>query len=168
MLRDLFKLENHPKYLTEILYGWCSVMCEDRQGPQGWESLLIICFEIGFHHLDFRRRSIEVMTTHTEHHRGLVDVGFESRESEVIADLLLAWTAESKSHEPAHALLGFCAEYLVDLHSLVPFSPRLRQLVIRSIELIGYDGIKGVGVERFIGLLNHFHVAVEDIGRENV
>ena len=61
MLRDLFKLENHPKYLTEIIYGRCSVMCEDRQGPQGWESLLIICLEIGFHHLDFRRRSIEAM-----------------------------------------------------------------------------------------------------------
>jgi hypothetical protein len=33
--------------------------------------------------------------THTEHHRGLVDVVFESQESEAIADLLHAWTMKS-------------------------------------------------------------------------
>jgi hypothetical protein len=33
--------------------------------------------------------------THTEHHRGLVDVVFKSQKSEVIADLLHAWTTGS-------------------------------------------------------------------------
>ena len=168
MLRDLAKLENHPKRLTEIAYGWCSVMCGDHRGLQDRENLLLVCLEIGFRHLDFRRRSIEPMITHAEHHRGLVDVVFKSQESEVIADLLQAWTAEGGSHEPAHELLGFCVGHLVCLHNLVPFSSRLRQLVIRSVELIGYEGLKGVGVERFIGLLNHLHVTAEDIGREHV
>jgi hypothetical protein len=101
--------------------------------------------------------------THTEHHRWLVDVVFKSQESEVIADLLHAWTAETESHGPADTLLGLCAGHLVGLHNLVPFSSRLRRFVIYSVELIGYKGFKRVGVERFVGLLNHLRVTVEDM-----
>ena len=46
----------------------------------------------------------------------------------------------------------------------MPFSPRLRRLVIRSIGLIGYKVFEGVGVERFIGLLNYLHVTVKNMG----
>ena len=163
MLRDLVGLENRPERLTEIVYEWCSVICENRESLQDWESLLLFCLEIGFRHLDFQRRPIEAMIVHTEHHRELADVVFKSQESEAIADLLHAWTAESGSRGPAHALLGFCTGHLIGLHNLVPFSPRLRRLIIRSVELIGYEGFKGVGVEGFIGLLNYLHVAVEDM-----
>ena len=162
LLGDLIKLETRPECLTRMAYEWCSVICENRQSLEDRESLLLLCLEIGFRHLDFQRRSIKATITHTEHHRGLVDVVFESQESEVIADLLHAWTAESKSHEQAHTLLGFCAGHLVSLHNLVSFSPRLRRLVIRSVELIGYKGFE-VGVERFIELLDHLHVTAEDI-----
>ena len=51
----------------------------------------------------------------------------------------------------------------VGLPNLVPFSPRLWRLIIRSIELIGCKGFEGVGVEGFIELLNHLHVTVEDM-----
>jgi hypothetical protein len=119
--------------------------------------------EIGFRHLDFQAQGIEAVLTHTEHHQGLVDVVFQSQESEVIADLLHAWTTQSMSHSPARTLLGFCVGHLVGIHDLVPFSPRLRRLIIRSVGVVGYKGFEGVGVERFIGLLNHLDVSAKDI-----
>jgi len=60
---------------------------------------------------------------------------------------------------PDHA----CVERLVCLHNLVPFSSRLRGLVIRSTELVGYEGFEGVGIERLVELLNRLRVAVEDM-----
>jgi hypothetical protein len=112
---------------------------------------------------DSRPGISEPVLTHTEHHRGLVDVVFKSQESEAIADLLHAWTAEILSMSRQHALLNICTGHLVGLHDLVPFSPRLRRLVIRFVGLIGYKGFEGVGVEGFIELLNHLHVTVEDM-----
>jgi len=165
VLRDLIKLEYRPEYLTEILYEWCSMIYKKHECIPDWERLLLVCLEIGFRHLDFRTESIEASLTHTEHHRGLVDVVFKSQESESVADLLHAWTAKHKSYYYGWVcnLLGFCPAHLIGLHNLVPFSPRLRRLIIRSIEQIGYEGFEGVGVERFIGLLNHLHVTVEDM-----
>jgi len=90
----------------------------------------------------------------------MVDVVFKSQKIEAIVDLLHAWTT---SIDPAHTLLGTCTERLVCLHNLVPFSPRLRELVLRSVELIGYEGFEEVGVERFVGLLNHLQVTAEDM-----
>ena len=163
VLRDLIKLEHHPEYLTEIVYGWCSVIYEKRGRLRGWGSLLLVCLEIGFRHLDFRTEYIEASLNHTEHHRGLVDVVFKSQESESIADLLHAWTVKIGVYRRALDLLNFCPAHLVGLHNLVPFSPRLRQLIIRSVELIGYKGFEGVGVGRFVELLNHLYVTAEDM-----
>ena len=163
MLRDLVKLGNRPERLAGMAYEWCSVICENHGRLQDWGGLLLVCLEIGFRHLDFRRRSVKAVITHTEHHRGLIDVVFKSQESEVIADLFHAWTAEDGAHGSAHALLGSCTERLVGLHNLVPFSPRLRRLVIRSVEFIGYKGFEGVGVGEFVGLLNRLHVMAEDV-----
>ena len=167
MLRDLIKLEFRPEcFLTTIVYGWCSMIYEKRERIPDWESLLLFCLEIGFRHLDFRTKSIEVCLLHTEHHRGLVDVVFKSQESESIADLLHAWTVGYRWFGPGHKLLDFCPAYLVGLRNLVPFSPRLRWLIIRSIEQIGYKGFEGVGVERFVELLNHLHVTDEDMNKK--
>ena len=88
---------------------------------------------------------------------------FKSSDGESIADLLHAWTTEGDLHEPAHAPLGICTGQPVGLHNLVPFSSRLRGFVIRSVEVIGYEGFEEVGVEIFTGLLNYFHVCVEDM-----
>jgi hypothetical protein len=142
------------------------VICENRESLQDWESLLLVCLEIGFRHLDPQRRYIGAKLTHTEHHRWMVDVVFKSQESEVIADLLHAWTARDPFPDPADPLLGLCAGHLVGLHYLMPFSSRLRRFVILSVDLIGYEGFKRVGVERFVGLLNHLHVTVEDMDYE--
>jgi hypothetical protein len=163
LLDDLIRLENRPVRLTEVAYEWCSVIYANRQSLRDWERPLLVCLEIGFRHLDFQLQYVEAILTHTEHHRGLVDVVFQSQESEVIADLLHAWAKGSIFHEPARTLLGFCAGHLVGLHDLVPFSPRLRRLVIRSVRVIGYKGFEGVGAERLIGLLNHLDATVEDV-----
>jgi hypothetical protein len=165
MLRDLTKLDTRPACLTEIAYEWCSVICKNHQNLKNPESVLFVCLEVGFRHLDFQSKYINPILTHTEHHQKLADVVFKSQDSEVIADLLHGWTAESGLHEPAHKLLGLCAENLVGLHNLVPFSSRLRRLVVRSIEFIGYSGFEGVGVDRFVGLLNHLRVAPEDMDK---
>ena len=159
-LRDLIKLETHPVRLTEIAYDLCSVICENRQSLEDWEGLLLTALEIGFRHPDSQVRYIEARLVHTQHHLEMIDAIFGSQQSEAIADLLHAWTI---SVTPAYRFLGACTERLVCLQNLMPFSPRLRQLVMRSVLFVGYDGFKGVGVERFIGLLNHLRVTVEDI-----
>jgi len=145
----------------KITYDWCSKIYENRQRLRDWEGLLLDSLEIGFRHLDFQRRYVRTVLTHTEHHLEMADVVFEGRKTEAIADLLHAWTTSSIT--PAHTLLDTCAERLVCLHNLVPFSSRLRRLVIRSVELIGYKGFEGVGVERFTGLLNHLCVTIKDM-----
>jgi len=93
----------------------------------------------------------------------LVNIVFKSQGGEAIADLLCAWTLETEYSKPAYTLLGLCAEHLVGLHNTVPFSPRLRRLVIYSIAFVGYEEFKRVGVEGFVGLLDYLHVEVEDI-----
>jgi len=163
VLRDLVKLENRPEGLTEVAYQWCSVISENRERLQDWEGLLLLCLEIGFRQLDPQRQPIKATLTHTDHHRGLVDIVFKSQGGEAIADLLCAWTSETKYPKPAYTLLPPCARHLVGLHNTVPFSPRLRQFAVYSIGFIGYEGFKGVGVERFIGLLDYLHVKFEDI-----
>ena len=163
VLDDLTKLETRPRLLTWMTYEWCSMICENRESFEDWGRLVIVCLEIGFRHIDFRSWYTGISLTHTEHHRGLVDVIFKSRESEVIADLLHAWTTSDPFRKPAKALLSFCVGHLVGLHDLLPFSSRLQRLVMRSVELVGCKGFKGVGMERFIDLLNHLHVTAGDI-----
>ena len=147
-----------------MAYEWCSVICENRQSREDWESLVLYSLEIGFRHFDPEDWRISDNFTHTEHHRVLVEVVFKCKESEAIADLLQAWTMRGIVDDQADALLGICAGHLVGLHRMTPLSPRLRRLVIRSIEFIGYKRFEEVGVGRFIDLLNHLHVDVEDVG----
>jgi len=156
------KLENRPLCLTAMAYEWCSVICENHDLEYSG-SFLLTTLELGFRHINPREDYIGAALTHTKHHQELANVVFRSQRSEAIADLLYAWTTRSHSRAPAHMLLGTYAEHLVGLHDLAPFSPRLRRLVVRSVELIGYEGFERVGVKRFIELLNNLHVTVEDM-----
>ena len=145
-----------------MAYGWCSVIYANRK-EKDWRSLLLICLKLGFRHLDPWEPNTRVTLTHTEHHRGLADVVFESRNREAIADLLCAWTSEDYLPEPAGEMVGICTGHLVALHNLVPFSPRLQRLVIRFIGVAGHEGFGGAGVEKLIELLDRLHVTVEEI-----
>ena len=147
-----------------MAYKWCSLICEG-QSSEDREGLLLNSLEIGFRHLDPHNVEVQdLYFTHTDHHRGLVDVVFKSENSEAIADLLCAWVIQNRRLKPPHTLLGLCTEHLVDLHNVAPFSSRLRRLIIRSVEIIGYKGFEGVGVERFVEWLNHLHADVKDMG----
>ena len=162
-LRDLARLESRPPRLTEIAYEWCSAIYANREQFEDWESLLFVCLELGFRHLEPRKPYVPVRLTHTEHHRGLVDAVFKSLNSEAIADFLQALTAIYSLPEKANEMVSICTGHLVGLYNLVPFSPRLRQLVIRFIEVVGYKGFEGVGVEKLVELLDHLHVTAEEM-----
>ena len=158
-------LEARPLRLTEIAYEWCSTIYENRKTIVGWENLLLICLELGFRHLNPSNSCTNVRLTlaHTKHHWGLVDVVFKSQKSEAIADFLHALTTKSSLPHRADEMIGICVGHLFGLHTLGPFSPRLRQLVIRFVGRAGYDGFKSAGVEKLVELLDHLHVTVEEI-----
>ena len=146
------------------------MICANRETLEDWENLLLLCLQVGFRHLDPRQPHPEIWLFRTEHHRELVDVVFKSQKSEAIADLLCTWTLrrlplEPHSPELVDTPVEICMGLLAGLHNLVPFSPRLRQLVIRSIEITGYKGFEGAGVEKFIELLDHLHVTIEDVDK---
>ena len=162
VLSDLTRLENYPHYLTEMAYEWCSVICENRQRLVDCR-LVSLALEIGFCHFNPQEWWIPVMLTHTEHHRELVDIIFKGGDGEAIADLLCAWASGGDSHEPAYTLLGLCTGHLVDLPNRMDLSLRLWWLIIHSVETIGYEGFKGGGMEKFVELLNHLHVCIEDM-----
>lgn len=166
VLCDLTKLKNQLSSLTRMAYEWCSVICENYQSFKDWESLLLLSLEIGFRHLDPEHPLILVRLAHTDYHQRLVDVVFESKDREAIADLLCAWTLRGDPQDRPNASLALCARHLVGLNFSVPFSPRLRKLVIQSIEAISYKGFKEVEAESFVKLLNCLNVSVEDMEDE--
>ena len=165
-LRDLAKLEPRPPRLTKIAYEWCLEIYANREKFEDWENLLLVCLDLGFRHLDLSKRHHYFNLAHTEHHWGLVDVVFKSQQSEAIADLLHAWTDGHSLPESVSEMVGICAEHLVGLHNLISSSPRLRRLVLRFVELVGYKGFESTGLERFIELLDHLHPAVEEMDSE--
>jgi len=59
-------LELHPNWLTEMAYGWCSVVCENDHRFVDCE-ILILSLEIGFRHINLQGDQIQVNLTHTEH-----------------------------------------------------------------------------------------------------
>jgi len=92
----------------------------------------------------------------------MTNIVFSSRDGEAIIDLLCAWTSRSDSHIP-YPQLGICAEHLISLDYLHPFSPRLRLHIIYAIELIGYQQFEQVGVEEFFRLLDDLQVCAKDM-----
>ena len=146
----------------EVTHEWCSAIYANREKFEDWKSLTLTCLEIGFRRLDPQFLYLATLT-HTEHHRQLVDVVFESRNGEVVADFLHSWAVGYQLPEQASGMVGACMGHLVGLHNQGPFSPRLRRIVIRLVESSGYEEFKGAGVEKLIVLLDHLHVTDEDI-----
>jgi hypothetical protein len=163
VLRNLIELEECPSYLMVLAYYWCSTIFEKRGSLRNWEALLLTSLEVGFRHCDVRDRHIPVVLAHTKHHLEMVDTIFKSQKTKAIADLLYVWIAGGSYKAPTHALLSLCIEHIMGLHDLIPSSPRLRSLVVRSIELMGYAGFERVGTERFIQMLDHLCVTLEDM-----
>jgi len=106
-----------------MTYGWCSVICEN-YSISGGIKVLLLSLEIGFRHINPREGWIEARLIHTEHHQKLASIVFSSGNGEAIADLLYAWISMSDSHT-SYTQLKMCAEHLINLHHLYPFSSRL-------------------------------------------
>jgi len=166
MLASFRNLKMQNPYLIEVAYGWCSMVCESHSNLEYRKHIILLALEIGFRHIRPMEPWIPAKLTHMESHQKMVDIVFQSGESEVIADFLCSWTSRSTSHNP-HPSLKTCAEYLVSLSHLQPFSLRLRQAIIKSIELLGYKGFEQVGVEVFAGLLDELHICIEDMFSHN-
>ena len=128
ILMELCKLKHQTRYLTEVAYEWCSVFCEKYFGLSDGHDLLFLSLEIGFRHCDPKSHIIKAKLSHTNHHLQMICI-FSFGNSETVADLLYAWTSKSNSHEPYESL-GVCAQYLVDLKRLQPFSSRDRKSVV--------------------------------------
>ena len=161
ILHGLTQWTTRPHYFAAVAYEWCSVICEKYQDLDEGETLLFLSLQIGFRHQDPEREWVESGLGHTRHHESMVDIVFGSQQDEIIADFLHAWTSEGNYHEP-HTSLILCAKHLVDLPNTYS-SPRLRRLVVRSVGLIGHQGIEEVGAESFVGLLNRLRVCVDDV-----
>ena len=168
VLHSLAKLKDRPSYLTGMAYGWCAAILRNCQSFVDWRDLLVISLEIGFRHFDERKLITYVSLTPTEHHWELFDAVLGSNDVEAIADLFQAFTAEHNYDGPEYASLNICAPYIVDLHNRVrvPFSPRLRQLVARSISQIGFERLEEVGAGKFVELLNHFYTNGDELDPE--
>ena len=129
---------------------------EDRDYP------FLLSLEIGFRHLDPKTLWIEAGLTHREYHQQLAPIVFRSADGEAIADLLHAWTSVSNYHY-RYPSLKICAEHLIGLHNLQPFSPRLRYHIITVVEIIGYQPFEQAGIDEFIRLLDILEVHASDI-----
>ena len=162
LLHYLCKSGNQSKRLIEVAYEWCSLICEDGSIPRSREDTVLLSLEIGFRHIKPWWRWIDAKLIHTEHHQKLANIVFSSGDDEAIADLLCAWTSKSGFHTP-YPQLKICAEYLVGLHHLHPFSSRLQSYIVHAIGLIGYQQFEQVGVEGFARLLDGLQVCVEGI-----
>jgi len=159
LLTRLCKLGNRSSQLTEMTYEWCSTVCENYPCVIDGKDLLLLSLKIGFRHLNPKDHWVEAKLTHTNHHKQMANIIFESGDDGTIADLLHVWTSYSHSHGPP-TWLNICARYLINLQ---PSSQRLRKLVIRTIMAIGYQGFEEVGVEGLVGLLSHLCISIEDV-----
>lgn len=92
----------------------------------------------------------------------MANIVFGSQRGEVIADLLYAFTRSRVTDGSVVHPLNMCAKYLVDLPSPSP-PPRLRPLVIQSIELIDHLQFETAGVENLVRLLNLLDVGIDDV-----
>ena len=133
-----------------MAYGWCSLICENYFTLYGGRRLLLLSLEAGFRLID-PTMGMEAKLIHTEHHQKMANIVFSSGDSEAIADLLCAWTSRSY-FQATYPQLEICAEYLIDLHYLHPFSSRLQSYIINAIGLIGHQQFEQVGAEGFVRL----------------
>jgi len=166
MLLELAKWENRPNCLREMSYRWCSAISKGYQGLEDGEELLFLSLKVGFRGLDVRYHWTDTGLVHTRHHRYVGDIVFNTGDDEVISDLLQAWTSPDPFNT-SYNLLTTWPQHLIHLQHAVSTSQRLRRLVIRSVELLGFQQVGQVGVEEFTALLDRLSVGIDDMDSKN-
>ena len=160
MLKSLADWGNRPSCLRVAAYEWCSAICKRYQSLEDGQELLFLSLKIGFRGLNFPYHTIDVRLIHTKHHQHVGDIVFNSGNGEAIADLLKAWNEPT---DTLYKLLDMWPRLLIRLQPAILTSQRLRRLVIRSIERIGFQEFEDVRVEELTALLDRLNVGVADI-----
>lgn len=163
LLSDIFasltKWTSPPAHLTQHAYQWCSAICEKNEDLSVCGDLLTLALRLGFRRADVRVDWMRYPLVHTTYHGRMIDIVFSTKDPDVIADALCAWTLSDilQLHFPS---LGACVDRFADLADM-EIPPRLRRMVIRSIESLGhpeFDGIAGL-----VPLLNRLEVEAHEI-----
>ena len=159
MFRRLAKWDTRPDDLRARAYTWCSVICEKCQDLKYGKDLLFLSLEIGFRGLDFKSYHENIVLVHTDHHKCMVDIIFNSGDGEIIGDFLCACNAFHSSL----IMRNLCAKYLIRLQHLASISPRLRLLIIHSVVFTEIQQLKQIGLEEFSMLLDHLNIRLDDL-----
>ena len=142
-----------------MAFAWCAAICEEIEDDGQCASLIYPVFRVGFS--CFTRDEIQFEVDYIPTVHQMVDLVFERVDYEILADALYVWTSQG-NYNNCDRLLGPCAGHLVELAQADrEFPPRLGQAIIRVINLV--DFVERVGVERFVGLLAHLEVGIDDI-----
>lgn len=120
--------------------------------------LLPISLEIGFRLADPSRDWDALDLEHTPHHEWIFEIIFSGEDDETTADALGVWLADRE-----HMLPGLCSRYLAKrMERDVPFSPRLRQVVIHALQR-NWNNELAASAPDVVRLLNSLDVNVEDV-----
>ena len=120
--------------------------------------LVPVILEIGFRLAGPRHDGSALHLNHTSHHGRVFEFAFSSHDDEVIADAASVWIVGGNP-APSSSFAGY---FTKRVERSTPFSPRLRQVIIRAIELIEYNGLEVSGLET-IRLLNHLNLDTDDM-----
>ena len=164
LLDGLAKWTSPPAYFTRYAYEWCAAICKENEDLDACKDLLVSALRLGFRRDDIYLGSPPYHPVHPDHHKRMIDVVFSTGNTDTIADALCAWTIDDT---PQHRFssLGACADHLVNLAG-TKFPKRLRRMVIRAIEGIGYPEFERVGIEKFVPLLNGLNIEVCEMGQD--
>ena len=120
-----------------------------------YTDLLFTALEVGFR-LAGPDHSPQVLN-HTSHHDQMFEAAFSSEDDEVISDAMCAWIAGARPPT------GSCVRYFNRrMEEATPFSPRLRQVVTRTVGRIWPSELAASGSE-IVRLLHRLDVDVDDI-----
>ena len=156
----LTQLEERPRDLGEVAYGWCAMICRNRHRYQDWETLLLTSLEVGFRHV--RQSGPRALPTSTgaEHQQEIFDAVLGSGNNEAVTDLICASLMTSW-----HGGLGLsiCANYILD-HRGGATGP-LREIFVSCVWRVDSSSsvLEKVGKGRFVELLNRLHISNTDL-----
>ena len=143
----------------------CDVVHSDntshaRELPQGltpgaYVELLLTTLIIAFRLVAPDRHWTYLDLTHTHHHDQVFEAAFSSDDDEVIADVVCAWIAGTRT--PTSSFVCYFAKRL---EKTSPLSPRLRQVTIRAMCRIRRSEL----TMSTIRLLHRLNADVDDVG----
>jgi hypothetical protein len=139
--------------------------------PDHYVALLPTTLEIGFRLVTCGGTRPALHLNHTFHHDQVFEGAFSNGNDDLIADAVSAWAVDGDQ-----VLRGSYRHYLAKrMERDTPFSPRLRRVIIHTIELIGrreYEHFPLIKPEvaglETIHLLNRLEVDVDDMAEIHV